>query len=67
MSTIKLKLKPFRVPNNVLVEQPPKPRQEGFQEYPSIPLSELDNETLEEMCAEFRKGVFEKARAQNKE
>lgn len=58
---IRIQLKPFTVPNFVIAEGRINPRQEGFKKLPSYPLSELSSETLDEMCAEFRRGVFAKA------
>jgi hypothetical protein len=52
---------PFTVPNFVRVKQAPRPRQEGVQFAPPIPLSELSVETLDALCAEFRREVFAKA------
>ena len=60
-ATIEVKLKPFQVPNLVLTEAEPKPRQEGMTEAPKYALSELDSETLEALCEQFTKAVFEKA------
>ena len=54
-------LHPFQVPNFVRQVMPARPRQDGFTEAPAIPLSDLSAETLEAMCAEFRRAVFEKA------
>jgi len=62
MIEIKVKLKPFSLPNYVLIERPTRPRQEGFIEDPKYHLSELDDNTLEELCRDFRDGVFAKAR-----
>lgn len=61
MAVIKRNLQPFTVPNYAIQVVPPGKRQDGFVENPKYHLSELDVETLEEMCAEFRSGVFEKA------
>ena len=58
---IKLKLKPLSVPNFVIAESRPSTRQEGWKESSSFPLSDLDAETLNEMCNEFRRNVFAKA------
>ena len=58
----KVKLQPFRVPNYVIVDMPPRLRQEGMSEAPKYHLSELDNETLEELCRQFREDVFTKAK-----
>ena len=58
---IELKIKPFKVPNYVLVEQPPYPREEGLVEPQKFHLSELDSYALEEMCKEFTDSVFLKA------
>ena len=59
--TTVIKLLPFKVPNFVLTEAQPKPRPEGFQKAPKYALCELDAETLEQMCEEFTRSVFEKA------
>ena len=62
ISTITVKLKPFSVPNFVVGEVPYHSRQDGLQEAPKYHLSELSAETLSEMCDEFRRSVFEKAK-----
>jgi hypothetical protein len=61
MSSIKIKLKPFSVPNFVAPIMPARPRQEGSTLSNGIPIAELDAATLAEMCEEFTQGVFEKA------
>lgn len=61
MASIEMKLKPFSVPNFVIVEEPPRLRQEGFKQPRSIPLSEVPVATLEAMCAEFRAAVLAKS------
>ncbi len=66
MPSVKLKLRPFMIPNYVLADAPPRPRQEGLQETPKFHLSELDDETLEELCAEFRRGVLARAKQPEK-
>ena len=58
---IRIQLRPFTIPNFVIAEGRINPRQEGFKELPSYPLSELSSDTLDEMCEEFRRGVFAKA------
>lgn len=58
---ITVKLRPFNVPNFVLTEPEPKPRQEGFSESPKYALCDLDPSTLEKLCEEFTQAVFEKA------
>lgn len=60
-TTIEIKLKPFAVPNFVLVEEQPKERQEGFSEGRKYALNELDAETLESLCWKFKQEVFAKA------
>lgn len=59
--SVKMKLKPFQVPNFVLTEPEVRPRQEGFQEAPKFRLSDLDSHTLDKLCGEFRDSVFRKA------
>lgn len=61
MATIALTLKPFTVPNFVLVETPPGLRQDGAHQLPSIPLRDLPRETLEQLCAQFRESIMQKA------
>jgi hypothetical protein len=60
---MKIALKPFTVPNYVIGEAPPRPRQDGWQEPPKWELGELDADTLSELCDDFRAAVFEKAGA----
>ena len=62
-ATMKIKLKPFSIPNYVIVETTPSPRQEGLKEALKYHLSELDDETLTKLCDGFRDGVFKKARS----
>ena len=57
----KVKLQPFRVPNYVLAETSIKPGRGGYSETIQYRLSQLDAETLDLLCAQFRKDVFEKA------
>lgn len=61
MATLAMKLKPFMVPNFVMVEMPPRPRNEGMKGLPSFPLNELPVETLDDLCLQFRADVFAKA------
>ena len=56
-----IELQPFTVPNFVRPVSPVRKREDGIIEMPAIPLSELSTETLENMCTEFRDGVFKKA------
>lgn len=56
-----IELCPFQIPNFVRPVMPARPRQDGFQDLPGIPLSDLSDETLDAMCNEFRMGVFKKA------
>lgn len=60
-ANIEVKLKPFKTPNFVLVEEPAKPREEGFAEGRKFSLSELDADTLSRMCNDFRAEIFKKA------
>ena len=60
-ATIEIKLKPFTVPNFVMVDEQPKERQEGFSEGRKYALSELDAETLDALCWKFKQEVFAKA------
>jgi len=51
-----VELKPFTVPNYVIQTNRTQP----------IPLRDIDKRTLERMCDEFRKSVFEKAGIEQK-
>lgn len=61
MATIEVKLKPFNVPNNALIDEPARPRQEGVHEPRSIPVSELPASTLQEMASEWLASLYDKA------
>lgn len=55
-----IKLQPFTVPNYVRAECSPSSLNTKTE--PTVyPLADLSVETLEELCVEFRKSVFEKA------
>lgn len=64
MAVIQQKLKPFTIPNFVIVESDPRPRQEGFQEAQKFTLGAVPKETLLVMCEEFKAAVLAKADAQ---
>lgn len=59
---IKMEIVPFDVPDTVTIKGSPKPREQGFTEGKRLLLSELDNNTLNLLCDQFLKEVFEKAR-----
>lgn len=64
MAEIKQKLAPFRVPNFVLLEMPPRPRGDGFNmDTPKLPLHEVPEDVLLQLCEEFKQAVLEKHRA----
>lgn len=60
-AVLKVELQPFKVPNFVLAAQKRGVRAEGVTGETSYPLSDLDVETLEALCDEFRMEVFMKA------
>lgn len=62
---MKIKTRPFNVPNFVLQEAKIRPRSDGFHEAPSFPLSDFDADELSQMCDEFRAAVFKKAGKQD--
>ncbi len=59
--TIKVKLKPFTVPNFVLVDERPQARDEGFKEGRKYALNEIDEYSLAKLCDDFKSEVFRKA------
>ena len=56
-----VELQPFSTPNYVLAKPRVGLRQDGWQEAPKWPLSEIDADTLAEMCEAFRVEIFQKA------
>lgn len=65
MAQITVQLNPFPVPTHVTLKSEPGLRQDGFigfKQPSSIPLSDLDLQTLEALCAEFRESVLLAAR-----
>lgn len=58
---IELKLRPFPIPDGVTIDRPPGLRQDGFIPAPVLKLGELDEETLEQLCEQFKDAVFKKA------
>jgi len=52
-----LNVRPFPVPTDVYLELPPKSKQEGFNPI-AISIKDVDVETLDHLCIEFRSNVF---------
>lgn len=59
--TLEVDLQPFMVPNFVRVVSKPGRKEDGVQELPCYPLSDLDSLTLDKLCRQFRDEVFRKA------
>lgn len=60
-ATLQVELQPFQTPNFVRAVQKPGKREDGMQEAPCYPLSDLDSLTLDKLCNAFRAEVFRKA------
>ena len=60
-ATLKVKLHPMNVPNYINAESPAGTRQEGFAEGPKYHVRDLEPETLEALCVDYRKRLFENA------
>jgi len=60
MSSIKIELKPFTVPNFVIGADKTSSRQNDWTESSLYPLSEVDEEPLNDMFNEFKDAVFKK-------
>ena len=58
---LQVELRPFQVPNFVRAVSKPGLKQDGMQELPCYPLSDLDPLMLDKLCSEFRAEVFRKA------
>ena len=60
-ATLIVELQPFQTPNFVRAVGKIGLKQDGMQETHSYPLSDLDPETLDRLCSDFRADVFRKA------
>lgn len=60
-ATLQVELQPFQTPNFVRAVSKPGLKQDGTQELPCYPLSDLDSLTLDKLCDKFRAEVFQKA------
>ena len=60
-ATLQVELQSFQTPNFVRAVSKPGLKQDGMQEIPAYPLSDLDADTLDRLCREFRDEVFRKA------
>ena len=58
---MEIELRPFSTPNFVIQVVPARPRQDGWMEAPKYALSEVDVDTLSDLCDTFRKEIFAKA------
>ncbi len=56
-----MELLPFAVPDCVVVKGKCRQRQDGLQPVVQFDLCDLDEDILEQMCDEFKRGVMEKA------
>lgn len=65
MASLDMKIRPFPVPDSVILDQPPGQRQDGLKPLPEVLLSYLSVETLDQLCNEFRAAVFAKAGKQD--
>jgi hypothetical protein len=66
MAKIELKLKDFTVPNYVLVEMLPGRREDGINiDGNKFTLSQVDADSLGQLCDHFRAAIFEKAGKQD--
>lgn len=56
---VRMKLRPWLVPNFAIVEVPPRSRQQGFSpEATSIHIRDLDPEILSAMADDWRRRLF---------
>lgn len=60
-ATLIVELLPFKTPNFVWAVVNPGKREDGQQEAPRYPLSDLDSLTLDKLCQDFRDEVFRNA------
>ncbi len=62
---INVEIDPFSVPSYVVAKGAPGKREDGFKTAPAIPLADLSPETLDQLCNDFRREVFNKAMRQD--
>lgn len=56
-----MELLPFVIPDCVIIKSKCVSREDGWQPLVQFDLDQLDEDVLERMCDEFRRGVMEKA------
>ena len=54
-------LLPFTVPDNVALKGEPRRRQDGFERQTVMPLADVSEGSLSDLCKQFRRDVFRKA------
>jgi hypothetical protein len=59
MAKFEMEIIPFEVPVKVYLKTPPRKRQDGFQQVPTVKISDLPREALQELCDEFRRKIFD--------
>ena len=64
MANIEVKLQPIRVPNYILVETKIGKRQDGYKEVEKYHVNQLSENTLLELCDEFKRNLLAKANKQ---
>jgi hypothetical protein len=65
MTTVKFKVRVPLVPNFVQIEMPVlSEKQKGFTENPYVSIGTLSDEQLEELVAEWRVALFNRAKSQ---
>ena len=64
---MKVETLPWLTPNFVRIKRDPRPRQEGidFNAAEGFSLEQVDAETLSDMCDEFRREIFNKAKKED--
>ena len=64
---LNVEIRDFTVPNFVTQVLPAGKKEDGIQYSGGIPLKELRSETLDQLCRNFRRSVFQKAEQQDPE
>ena len=61
MATLKIEIAPFQTPNFARMKMLPGERQDGFRESQAIPLKDLSEEALTDLCRAWLCEVYDKA------
>lgn len=63
--TVTMRLKRWMAPNYAIIETSPRPKQEGIQPLPTVPVTELGQAALDELAGAWLTDLYTKAGKQS--